>query len=119
MSKATRNDLWDNRELGSSEEHAKVASPELHQALDDSTGMQLVSIRLQKQLISNLKKIAECHGIAYQPMVRDLLNRFAASELRQILESKLEEVRAQEEAFDEEVAPVSSFIERERVRKQA
>lgn len=117
MNKATRDDLWESRELGGSEEHAEVAPAEYAQALDDSLGMQLISIRLQKQLIGNLKKIAEYHGIAYQPMIRDLLNRFAASELRQILEVKLKEVAAQERAFDQEVAPVSSFIERERERK--
>jgi len=42
---------WDNKELGASAEHARPASEEQQQTLDDATGLQLISIRMPKILI--------------------------------------------------------------------
>ena len=44
----------------------------------------MISIRLQKDLIKKLKLIAKYHGIGYQLLIRDLLQRFARNELMQI-----------------------------------
>jgi predicted DNA binding CopG/RHH family protein len=109
-------DPWETGELGQSLEHATVASAEEMQAVDDSLGLQLVSIRLQKKLIATLKLIAAHHGIGYQPMVRDLLNRFAVSEIQQILQSQLAEAKKQADAAGGDGGPVSEFLERERKR---
>ena len=109
-------DPWESGELGQSLEHAVLAAPEDCKAVDEALGLQLVSIRLQKKLIANLKAIAGYHGIAYQPMIRDLLNRFAVSEMRQILEAQLQESLRQAEAAGGEAGPVSEFLERERKR---
>lgn len=106
-------DKWESGELGRSDEHVAVASETVHAELDRGLAMKLVSIRLPKNLIEALKFIAEHHQIAYQPMVRDLLTRFARSEVRQIvadLDQKMQE--AQE---DDSSAPVQAFIERERL----
>ena len=75
--------------------------------------MKLVSIRLPIPLIETLKAIAGHHGIAYQPMIRDLLMRFARSEFQQIhaeLNSRMEEAQS----TDESSPPVEAFIERTR-----
>lgn len=109
-------DPWDTGELGRSLEHAVVADAEQIKAVDDSLGLQLVSIRLQKKLVSTLKLIASHHGIGYQPMVRDLLNRFAASEIQQILQDQLIEAKKQSDAAGGDAGPVSEFLERERKR---
>lgn len=109
-------DPWDSGELGQSLEHAEVASTEEMQAVDESLGLQLVSIRLQRKLIATLKFIASHHGIGYQPMVRDLLNRFAVSEMQQILQAQLAESQRQADAAGGNVGPVSEFLERERKR---
>lgn len=106
-------DPWDDGELGQSLENAVVAHMESEE-IDDSLGLQLVSIRLQKKLISTLKLIAGHHGIGYQPMIRDLLNRFAASEMQQVLQAHMLEAERQAEAAGGDQGPVSEFLQRER-----
>ena len=105
-------DLWERGELGQSAEHAVVAQGS-KQEVDDALGMQLISIRLQKQLVGDLKKIAEYHGVGYQPMIRDLLNRFARSEILSIIKERMSELEASQAAAEESsTAPVKEFIEK-------
>ncbi|WP_082033696.1 hypothetical protein [Pseudomonas sp. PI1] len=107
-------ELWESGELGRSEEHAAVATGS-KQEVDDALGLQLISIRLQKQLVGDLKKIAEYHGVGYQPMIRDLLNRFARSEIKKIMCQRLNEIEASEETVSESsTAPVKEFMEKMR-----
>lgn len=104
---------WENGELGRSDEHVVVASEALHIELDEALAMKLVSIRLPVTLIETLKMIAAHHGIAYQPMIRDLLTRFARSELQQIAHDLDSRMKAAQSS-DESTPPVEAFIERER-----
>lgn len=67
---------WDNRKLGSSEEHVRKASPDREKALDECLGLQTISIRLQKSLIDQFKKLAKEDGIGYQPYMRQVLMRY-------------------------------------------
>lgn len=73
-SKHSKN-AWDKRELGASKKHVRKASPDREKALDDRLGLQTISIRLQKKLIDNLKRLAEEDGIGYQPYMRQVLMR--------------------------------------------
>lgn len=72
---------WDNRELGASEEHLQVLSDEqqnqLDKEIDDGLGLQHISIRLNKSLIEQLKQLAQLDGIGYQPLIRQVLTRYA------------------------------------------
>lgn len=103
---------WEDGRLGRDEEHVEVAEGSKRE-VDDALGLQLISIRLQKQLLCDLKKIADYHGIGYQPMIRDLLNRFARSEIRQILSERLSEIEAEERSVSESsTAPVKEFMEK-------
>jgi predicted DNA binding CopG/RHH family protein len=68
-------EAWDKRELGASEAHVRKASSKREKALDDRLGLQTISIRLQKSLIDNLKRLADDDGIGYQPYVRQVLMR--------------------------------------------
>lgn len=107
-------DKWESGELGRDAEHVAVA-PGSKQAVDDVIGMQPVSIRLQKQLLCDLKRIAEYHGIGYQPMIRDLLNRFAQSEIKKILLERINEIEEQSKSVSESsTAPVREFLEKQR-----
>lgn len=108
-------ELWENRELGASEEHVKVVNTSAD--LDDRLGLQAISIRLPKQLLISLKAIANHHQIGYQPMVRDLLNRFADAEMKKILIEKLNDLDKEQYKYKENTTPVSEFIED--LRKQA
>ena len=55
--------------------------------------MQMISIRLQKKLIEDLKAIAAHNGIGYQPLVRQLLTRFVISEFKKMVNDAAAETR--------------------------
>jgi hypothetical protein len=78
--------VWDNRQLGASAKHVRKASQQRESALDENLGLQTISIRLQKNLIANLKKLAEEDGIGYQPYVRQILMRH----VRQVTQERKE-----------------------------
>ena len=80
------NDTWDSREMGADEAHARLAAPEHARALDAAMGMQTISIRLPQELIGAYKLVAAHHGIGYQPLMRDVLQRFVPGALKEILE---------------------------------
>ena len=66
-------ELWDSKQLGTSEEHARPSSAEQQEALDDATGMQLLSIRLPKTMIEQYKQLARLEKLGYQPYMRKVL----------------------------------------------
>lgn len=67
------NELWDSKQLGASAEHAVPVSDEEDKALDDSLGLQLLSFRIQKSVIEQLRGLAKLEGIGYQPLMRRIL----------------------------------------------
>jgi len=96
---------WDEGLLGASEEHAAVANanePQIDEALD----LQMISIRLQKSLIEDFKYIAALHGLGYQPLMRQVLTRFADAEkkclLRQVASQHIEELKEEQERLKAE-----------------
>lgn len=82
-------------------------------AVDKATAMKLVTMRLPIPLVEALKAIAEHHGIGYQPMVRDLLPRFALSEYRVMQQEVEAQLVATKQADD--THPVTDFMERKRL----
>lgn len=83
---------WENRELGADEQYVRVSTEGDGQSIDEAAGLQPISIRLQKSLIDDLKMIAEMNGIGYQPLVRQVLKRFADAEKKKILQDKHHEL---------------------------
>jgi len=77
-------EAWESGALGEDANHAKRAPEGTSAQVDDALGLQMISIRLQKDLIEELKVIARFRGVGYQPLMRDALNRFAKAELKQI-----------------------------------
>jgi predicted DNA binding CopG/RHH family protein len=77
-------EAWENEQLGCDLEHAKVASSEDKQKIEDILGMQAISIRLSKDLIKDFKTMATIHGVGYQPLMRDALQRFATAEFKRL-----------------------------------
>lgn len=67
---------WDNRELGASLEHAQRAPAEMATDLDTALGLKNISIRLQKELIQELKRIGKEEGLGYQPLIRQVLTQY-------------------------------------------
>lgn len=78
-------EAWESGALGRDAEFARVASLDVQKAVDDALGLQAISIRLDKELIESFKTIAKIHGMGYQPLMREVLKRFAESEIKLIL----------------------------------
>jgi predicted DNA binding CopG/RHH family protein len=82
--------LWESGKLGRDEQFVKRADVSEEDALDAALALQMISIRLQKQLIDDLKFIATAHGIGYQPLIRDVLSRFVVHEKKEIMRNTLD-----------------------------
>lgn len=83
-------EAWDSRALGAEESFVQVADVAHQAALDEALGLQSISIRLPKQLISQYKLIAHFHGVGYQPLMRDVMARFVPNALKEILKAEQE-----------------------------
>ena len=80
------------QELDSSEEYSSDEAvgervffdSEKEQAIDDSVKLKMISIRLQNDLIDDLKAIAQLNGLGYQPLIKQVLTRFVVGEKKKI-----------------------------------
>ncbi|WP_081300996.1 CopG family antitoxin [Aliivibrio fischeri] len=86
---------WESGALGRSDEFVKKSQHD-NSKLDDKLGLQMISIRLQKSLIEDLKDIAELNGIGYQPLMKQILKRFVDAEKKQLLRERALEQRHME-----------------------
>lgn len=111
-------DEWDARKLGRDEASVKRARKSHEVALDDALGLQMISVRLQKQLIQDLKFIATAHGIGYQPLIRDILSRFVTHEKKQIMREVVER-HALEQRQKEQEAQAAKAATTDRKRRVA
>lgn len=80
-------DLWESGKLGSSEETAKKSNFSVSD-LQKSIQLQAISLRMQKDVLEDLKFIAKHHGIGYQPLIKQILKRFVDSEMKYILKDE-------------------------------
>ena len=84
-------EAWDSGQLGKDKEHVGVSDGVDEKSIDESIGLVPVSIRLQKSLVNDFKMIAELNGIGYQPLMRQILTRFANSEKKKIVRDMMME----------------------------
>jgi hypothetical protein len=94
-------EAWESGQLGRDAAHAKPASKALAQQIDDALELQMISIRLPKELIEEFKMIAAYHNLGYQPLMRDALKRFASSEMKLIATQAINDKAAKELALSE------------------
>jgi len=104
--------LWESGALGRDETHVAVVDAKASRETDDATGLQMISIRLEKSLLRDLKEIAAWHDIGYQPMIRDLLHRFVTAEIKTILQQRLEGIAQAEALQQKSEGPVEDFMAR-------
>lgn len=79
-------EAWESEMLGGDEKHARQpSSVNVANQIDDSLGLQMISIRLDKELIESFKMLGKFHGVGYQPLMRDALKRFAECEMKAIV----------------------------------
>lgn len=85
-------EAWEDRFLGSDEKFVKVAGASLEASVDEASGTQLISIRLQKSLIEDFKTIASLNGgIGYQTLMKQIMQRFVDSEKKRIFNALVSE----------------------------
>lgn len=72
---------WDEGTLGRDERSVRRSTADREREIEEAAELQMISVRLQKELIEKLKFIADHYSIGYQPLMRDVLARFARSEL--------------------------------------
>lgn len=102
---------WESGELGRDEEHVRRVSPERQSAIEAKMGLQMISIRLPREMLKHLKLIAEINGIGYQPLIRDVLSRFARSEINNIVYQMQSQVHAKaQEVLTENESPAAKFF---------
>ena len=94
-------DAWESGDLGMDERFVQVDKELDNGLIDDALELQMISIRLQKSLIEDFKMIAKINGIGYQPLIRQILKRFADCEKKKLLREVSEEL---EKAQDAELA---------------
>lgn len=95
-------DPWESGQLGRDCEQVERATAELVKEVETSLEMQMISIRFPKQLVDELKLIAQYRGIGYQPLIRDIAARFARAEILLIAQELQEQEKARE-ALEAEV----------------
>ncbi len=77
-------EAWESGELGRDEKFAE--SVEIDEGkVNEALELQMISIRLQKSLIEDFKLIGKINGIGYQTLMRQILKRFADSEIKILL----------------------------------
>lgn len=81
-------------QVGTTEEFVAVAPAGISTGIDDALGLQPISIRLQKDLLDNLKELAKLNGLGYQPLIRQVLTRWVDCELKDMLRAKAKEAEA-------------------------
>ncbi|MBW8371492.1 MAG: hypothetical protein K0M66_11065 [Thiobacillus sp.] len=99
---ASTDEAWDERILGADEAFVKVSEVDIDQEIDAAAGTQLISIRMQKTMIEDLKTISALNGgMGYQTLMKQILQRFIDGEKRQfwnaMVAEKLKEHQAQAE----------------------
>lgn len=78
-------EAWENRSLGNDEGFVKVVDEAQVANIDDASGMQMISIRMQKSLIDDFKMIASLNGdIGYQTLMKQIMQRFVDCEKKRI-----------------------------------
>jgi uncharacterized protein (DUF4415 family) len=109
-------ELWENRALGASSEHVIESEMpvEMQNQLNKANNMQLISIRLPRDLIDDLKMIGKSESLGYQSLIREVLKRFAASEKKIMIIQLLK----QRDELEKQLLEAEKLIEAGKVSKR-
>ncbi len=102
--KFTEEDFWEEGAIGLDEDSVGVVKEAEEKNVDDAMNLQMISIRLNKSLLADLKELAGLYKTGYQPLTREVLARFVAGEKKRIYNSyladKMREERSNAESAD-------------------
>jgi len=79
--------VWENGTFGESLEYAQLSHTSYSLKVDEAASLQMISIRLDKSLIEDLKSMASRKGIEYQPLIRKILDHFVYKEPEEFLQA--------------------------------
>ncbi len=100
-------EAWDTGKLGQDEKFVKKADFD-DAAFNEALELQMISIRLQKSLIEDLKAFAKIHKLGYQPLMKIILQRWVDGELKtlgnQVMRERVQELEEQAQMQIEEDA---------------
>ncbi|NBI13263.1 hypothetical protein GVX81_06505 [[Haemophilus] felis] len=88
---ANLNEQWESGLLGRDEAFVARSNSASQNSIDDMLALQAISIRLPKALIQDLKDIAQLNGLGYQPLIKQILNRFVDAEKRMLANEAIQE----------------------------
>ena len=107
MSKANKiegtTEAWEEGILGCDADFAKASSLDM-EAVSEIIGLKSISIRMQPDLLEELKMLADINSIGYQPLIKQVLRRFVDAEKKIMLRkahSTLEKTQAETPAEKE------------------
>jgi hypothetical protein len=87
-------DAWESGELGRDIKYARAVDKKLGSQVDEALGLQMISIRLEKDLIESYKLLGTKYDMGYQPLMREALKRFVEGEFKLIASEALEKQKA-------------------------
>jgi len=87
-------EAWESGELGREIKYAIAVDKKIGTQIDDALGLQMISIRLEKDLIESYKLLGTKYDLGYQPLMREALKRFVEGEFKLIANEALEKQKA-------------------------
>jgi uncharacterized protein (DUF4415 family) len=97
-------EAWESRELGSELKHARAVDKKIGAQIDEALGLQMISIRLEQDLIESYKLLGAKYDMGYQPLMREALKRFVEGEFKLIASEALEKQRAEKQKSSKKMA---------------
>lgn len=79
-------EAWESGLLGSDEKNAKRSELDID-TVREAAGLKTISLRVQPDLLEELKLIAGLNNIGYQPLIKQILRRFVDAEMKTMLRS--------------------------------
>lgn len=93
---ASADDWGPSGKYGSDEASVRAGKED---KLDDRLGLEPISIRFPKDLVRDLKAIAQLNGMRYQPLIREVCKRFVEAEKRAL---RADMARRRQEEIEEQ-----------------
>jgi len=94
---ASADDWGPKGKYGNDEESVRAGKED--GKLDERLGLDPISIRFPKELVKDLKAIAQLNGMRYQPLIREICKRFVESEKRAL---RADMARRRQEELEEQ-----------------
>jgi uncharacterized protein (DUF4415 family) len=97
-------EAWESGELGRDLKHAKAVDKKIGAQIDEVLGLQMISIRLEQDLIESFKLLGTKYDMGYQPLMREALKRFVEGEFKLIASEALEKQKVDKQKSGKRMA---------------